>query len=299
MVDFIKIAIPYSYKEVLLSMPQFDFKSHFSHKTGEVSYNILTAKYKNFEIIITQSKIIIKGSIHIYFNLHFNQGRQNFDDFSFQNLIQAIHLFSEDFQVNINDMKIENLEFGINIKVQFNVTEILSNLFIDWDTRRKHICKDYKNGFYVEYSTVDRFFKFYDKGGHHSLPYPLLRYELKYMRNETLVKKAGIRTINDLIQPTNFKMLVNNFKEEVLKINIVDTLIMPDGLTAKEAKLFQNGINSMFWNNYPNQGLKAQESKYRRQYMELIKKLGLDTIKNEIIQNVIEKATALNAKNEI
>jgi hypothetical protein len=299
MVDFFKAAIPKTYEHQLLNNPCITFQGQYNYHTGEVLNYPIKGNYKNFEIEIKERKIIISGSVHIYYNLIQGKGWQNYNDFSFKNVTHTIEHLSKALQLEPKEMKIENLEIGVNVKLKRNVSEALTMLFIDWDTRNKYVNKGYKNGHLVEYKTVDRYAKFYDKGGQHTLPYHLLRYELKYMRNETIVKKAKIKTVHDLMQPAKFKLIVKNLKEEITKINLVDTLISPVELTANEANLFQNGINSMFWSNYSNQGLKAQKSKYRRQYMELIKRLGLDTTKNEIITNVVNKANALNAKNEI
>ncbi len=299
MVDFFKAAIPKTYEHQLLNNPCITLQGQHNYHTGEVLNYPIKGNYKNIEFEIKERKIIISGSLHIFYNIIQGKGWQNFNDFSFKNVIQSIDTLCKVLQIEPKEMKIENLEIGVNVKLKTNVSDALSMLFIDWDTRSKFVNKVYKNGHLVEYKTVDRYAKFYDKGGQHTLPFHLLRYELKYMRNETIVKKAKIKTVQDLMQPAKFKLLVKNLKEEITKINFVDTLISPVVLTSKEAKLFQNGINSMFWSNYSNQGIKAQKSKYRRQYTELIKRLGLDTTKNEIIQNVIEKANTLNAKNEI
>jgi len=299
MVDFLKIAIPYHYKEDFLNNQSFDFKSIYSHNTGEILNYVQKGKVANFKIEITQKKIVVEGSIHILFNVIKNKSYQNYNDFSFRDFLEGVEMLSKIINVDVKDMKIENIEIGVNIPISLNVREVLENKLIDWNYRTKCSTKVYVNGFGVEFETVDRYFKLYDKGGQHNIKHPLLRIEIKYMRNETIEKIAKIKTVFDLIQPDKYRVLIKNLKREINKINIVDSTKAPESLSAKQEKMFQNGTNPMFWSDYQNQGLKQQKSKFRKQYKDLLKKSKHDTIKNEIINKVNEKISILNAKNEI
>lgn len=297
MVDYIRFDVPLSFEGILLNNSRTHFQGLHDYKTGEVFDYPIVGTYENFEITIKKTKIFIAGSIHNYFNRKINDVDHNFNDFSYSEFIRAVSILSRELELPADRLKLENVEVGVNVKVSFNVTEMLKNTLIDWNGKAKYKNQSFKNGFETVFKTSEKYIKYYDKGRQYSLPYEKIRAEIKYMRNEVLFKKAGVITLQDLTIKRNFDRLINDFKKQISKVNIVDSRHINDQLHPKDQELFKNGIDGGFWSNYKECDYKIRFGIYRNKYLKLVERLGLNKQRKELTQSILTKTLQM-CKNE-
>src|SRR4051812_28965880 len=81
----------------------------------------ITANYKGWKIkTLTANRLEIAGSIHKYWNNGTNE-----NDLSFKEAITAIKKFCNEFSINPELVFVKNLEFGVNLQLAINASEII------------------------------------------------------------------------------------------------------------------------------------------------------------------------------
>ncbi|MBK9109979.1 MAG: hypothetical protein IPM92_16835 [Saprospiraceae bacterium] len=134
MIDFIKLNITYLGLEHLEQCGLvFSKPGMLNNETGEFVPDKrikaeYIARYKNLLFDIYKGgKIYLSGSIHIYFN----DGKHNYNNFNFADLLEAIQDICQRFGIDPKRTKIHHLEFGINLyDFLFSATQIVNNLMI-------------------------------------------------------------------------------------------------------------------------------------------------------------------------
>ena len=93
------------------------------------------------KIVDYESYFILSGSLHKFWN----NGEHNYNDLSFTNHVSTIKSIEKGFDLKLDETKIVNLEFGLNITTPILSTEIfLRGLMLH---KGKHTLNDYKNHF--------------------------------------------------------------------------------------------------------------------------------------------------------
>ncbi len=110
------------------------------------------------------------------------------------------------------------------------------------------------------------------------------------------LKSVGIKNLSDLLDTEKLNSLGNLLVETFDNLLIYDNSINLDELTAKEQKIYQNGINPLFWENLKpdtnkyklgrkdNQYKKDRKTYYRKleQFKNLINKFNSNNIQNDL-----------------
>jgi hypothetical protein len=183
-IDFIKCQIIKLNPELLLNNTILDFRSLVNRDTGEFKPKRV-AMYKNIKITIADSGFIeFSGSIHKYLN----NGKHNYDDFTYSGYKVALNRIYEDFGIMPENMKIQNLEYGVNIIPPIKSNLILNNCFLH---KKQTISKpiNTRNGHYIQAEHKGNYYlKVYDKAkqyrplNHVLNGQEILRIEVKQIR---------------------------------------------------------------------------------------------------------------------
>lgn len=224
-------------------------KSSFDRITGDTSDYPKIGKYHNLEIRITQTTISIKGSMHKYYNIITGSGNQNHNDFGFSQWEFTINQLCEKLQINKEETKITNLEFGFNLEVTKSPKLIIDNQVLMYDFKDHNRKHNYRGkGSYKEFEKTDYSIKVYDKSKQYSLlDYNILRMELKII-NSRYLHKMGIINLNQLSRNT-FKTLFSCFLTHFNKLMIVDSIKAPKDIRDDQMFLFKMCINPNHWNS--------------------------------------------------
>ena len=228
-------------------------------------------KYKNLIFIKYQDRLEISGSIHYFYNdeLH------NADDFYIEDCISAIIQIKNIFDLDLNNCKLINLEYGVNINPIINVTDLVHNL-IYHSTRqfvRTTIHNDFKQAGNEAYKQV----KAYNK----SVQFPhecenTFRFEVR-TREHKFLKKLGIVSLQDLVEISNYDKLITSL------LNEWDNVLLFDLSKDIDTKFF----NTLFWEDVLKNG---NRNKFNNQKKLYYKKLGPDNLHSNI-RNIIDRRT--------
>lgn len=188
----------------------------------------------------------LKGSIHKYHN----EGQHNYNDFYISDVLNVIKNLQNEFDINPRTNRINNLEFGVNISVPFNVDKFLFNLLIHngkyFTVRRE------KNMTFYEFIHSNHIVKFYNKGKQyrhtHHVQGEIMRFEIKVMRMEYLHSKGvKIEFLSDLLNTSLYfklgQILTNTYKE----ILIYDSSVKVEALTTKQREFYRLAENHKYW----------------------------------------------------
>ena len=92
---------------------------------GECSKLIL--EYKRLVITIYKNKVaILTGSLHYFYN----DGIHNYNNFTFTNLVNTLEEVAELLEIELKNIVLQNIEFGVNIILPFLVQNITNNLLM-------------------------------------------------------------------------------------------------------------------------------------------------------------------------
>lgn len=280
MTDYIKIET-ISTQDILNNKHLF-FSNHVSIKTGEifqpfhVAYDHkLTIKYYEHS-----GRLTISGSIHKFYNSIMEKKPIeekylfkgfNYNDFSIHDMKHAIRILCDRYGLDIYACKINSIEFGINIRHEFDTNKICSGLLL-----HKGKMAD-RNGWYYVFKPTQYEFKIYNKGAQFQLPYPLLRIELKYKKMEKLKKKDCLFLNQLLDNPILFKSilteLLNEFNSKLIFYDYtLDFKRFPkDKNTIQKVKEYRNPL---FWNDLKSNRRDREKKKlirYTHEYSDNIR----------------------------
>jgi hypothetical protein len=244
-VDFIKARL------LNVDIPKLINNKLFSQKTetyidkdeGECSKLIL--EYKNLVVTIYKNKVaILTGSLHYLYN----NGEHNYNNFTFSSLINTLDEVANLLGLKLYQFKIQNIEFGINIKLPYNVSNITSNLLTH---NQKEFLKpdnyDYKVAKHQRY-----WLKVYNKGEQFNRPNNILRVELKY-KKMTELNKIGLHTFLDLLNKDQHNQLLTILLDKWSKALLYDFTIDKTQLRPLHFKKSLEFQNQNYWLNLSSQ----------------------------------------------
>jgi hypothetical protein len=189
--------------------------------------------------------LIIDGSFH---KNHF--GGENYLPFTWDNLQSEISKMEKGLRLFGPEAVLSNLEIGLNVAfplpvfpfLQRNLISYKGNQFNKYTPDKKGNCLGYVCPL-SQYSV-----KVYDKGKQFNLPYHLMRFELRYLKMQTL-KKRGIKTFADLTDANKVKGLLDFLLAAWDNILLFDDSIDLNNpnLKPQERELLKDGRRPRFW----------------------------------------------------
>lgn len=274
----VKFHLDYSAINQLLKNQNLEFKSLVNLETSEVDKTRIWTDRGMTILIKSPGYGIIKGSLHKFKN----GGIHNYDDFNWDEAFQTIDNLSDTLGLQVKDLKLVNLEWGLNIETDIPPKEIINGLVI-------HHGVEFKN-MYVFPGTCSicqheqYAIKVYDKGKQSHLSTNLMRIEVSANKSR-YYNPLGVTSLYDLA------------REEV-RVNLQNSLIfawMDTILIDPEMFLIKPSNKSDFeriakWSN-PNfwtKSIKQTREYNKKAYDRFRYKQGFET-KEIITQKMVEK----------
>lgn len=282
-----KILIEFFYSNHLLSWVSDHEK--FNPFDKEVIITKTIRQYKGIYFCFYSNRLDILFKPHYYFN----DNKHNANDFKIIDCISVIKEFKTTFNVNLTELKVVNIEFGINIISPIPIIDLLCYMVYheknEFRTDNLPYCKSSykpsKDGKQNQYKTI----KAYAKG----IQFPeycdanTLRFEVK-SKEAKYIKTLGIHTANDLLNVDIYfaihKTILNEFKD----ILILDWHTNFNGLTSLEQKKIEKYNNPMTWYLILNNPYRNCFNNNKIIYYKLISKIE-DNLKNLMEKLVFEK----------
>jgi len=188
MIDFFKFIVKDS--QIKIDKTKILMEQSVNVQTGEVP-NYYSGEYQGLKIKLYETGfLIVSGSLHKFFN----KGEHNHNQFDLISIEQSLNRISELLSTPLNQMILQNLEFGLNLEVPF-----YPKAAIDGFLYHNRVAPDIGfNGFYKEFKHNEYSIKLYDKSYQYKLNKRLLRCELRVIKSRWINKFLDIYTMNDL-----------------------------------------------------------------------------------------------------
>ena len=255
-----------------------DFPVHYSEQTGEE----LTNKKRSANLLnliftrLPNGSVKGSGSIHQYAN----GGKLNNDRF----IIERFRQVADELRAIINpDDDVNVLEWGINIIVPFDPTELIKNLISHLKTQFNKTIITNEASAEIRYTHYR--IKIYNKGIQQPTGSYILRIELHYTRMQKLFPN-GLRW-SQLGELETWKYLGEVLSDKFSDVIFYDPSINLDQVPEKERRIIEKGHNPIYWQNNKS----AHAYRDRKQFQNLIRKHG--TKFNSISDLIDQEVTAL------
>lgn len=193
-------------------------------------------------------RLIVKGSFHKnhFRSIEYPSGA-NFQPFTYDQLQAEILNICNKLSLDLSKAKIQNLEVGINLPVDFNVMEYFQkNLllykvktFEPWGEKR-----GVSIGFQCKLSQFS--VKLYDKALQFGLAKPLMRFELRILRMQKL-KKHKLKYLIDLCNQSKVTGLLKELLDSWNQVLIHDERIDSDDQKPEDRTFIEQCLNINFW----------------------------------------------------
>ncbi len=238
-----------------------------------------TAKYQTYELVINEvirTNRQTKYYLKINGSLHKNKFEgANYERFYHTDVINEIYNLCTTLEIDSKTVKIDGLEFGVNIKTDFIPHSFLTEYLI----RYKHLqfnqyAPDRRNRRLGYECVLSQYrVKVYDKGLQFDLSYNLMRFELKFKTMQK-VNDCGIYKIHDLTDKNKIdilKGLLLDAWNDVLLYEPMETENV--NLTDLQRELIQCGNNPKYWSKLHKTN-KTKYNYHRAVLKELIRNYG-------------------------
>ena len=259
----------------------------------KLSLDFRKTKYKN-----EFHHLEINTSPHYHFNNYLHNG----NDFTPSNAIESvidILTYLRIKQREYNELKVVNIEFGLNIVPETDIKNLINGLYFYKKT-------PFKIGNFPYFKKTDatsyKQIKAYAKGlqflespqyGIHSNTF---RFEVKTKQSKN-IRKYGIITATDLLNLETYNQLAQNLLDEWK--NILLTNQTPDfsNLKPDEVQFIINAKNFDFWNDMIQPKYRNKFGRYKDKYYSILKtKNNLHhLIKLQIIDKLINLQSGANS----
>ena len=256
-------------------------------QTGEI-LNIKEATYNGLRFrVIERGGIktnICLGSIHKYNN----GGGLNDNDFNYNDVVRVLLELQTVYGVNLNKSTLLHLEYGVNIKIDFEPMRIINAAICHRGT--PFISLSRKSADYGAICVHDDYeLKIYDKTYKVKTKDRILRVELR-TRRARILSAYGIRCLSDLLCLDSWKALSTYFATKIKEIVFADyKAIKGVKMSDKDYLLFTKVANRTFWQNID----KKTAYRTRGRYFIFLKKYGLPNLAELLAADVTENITKL------
>ncbi len=227
-----------------------DWNLSVRERGGEI-HSTKTAEYRGLKFTAKCSKLFVRGSLHKYFN----SGLHNYNDFHYNDLVNVVSDLTEKFSIDPANVLLENVEFGVNVRLPFPVERVLSSIILHKGEPFFRF-SNVGSGGGVECKHAQFYIKVYDKGAQYTVGANLLRVEIRVIKMAYFHgKNIKLDTLSDLLELNTLKELREALINTVKEILFTDLSLSLDSSPEKERLILANGSNSNYWTNLkPNSG---------------------------------------------
>jgi len=287
MIDYAKIEISPDAAAYLLRHDNLSFETYVNEDTAEQTHSRpRMAKYEGMEFYYFPSgRMTLHGSWHKYYC-----GGSNHSDFSLAQFQCALIQFCRNLQVGPDELKILQLEFGVNVSPPIASQQVIDALvgngkgngFSEMRTNKGRSIG--VNMYLTNYGL-----KIYDKGAQYRLTCPVLRIEKKYLNWCKYRSEFGIYTMANLIFPDAWAALCIDLMKTVGQLVIKEPSLQFDLMTLKEKYFITQAADAKWWKAIPPKKRLAAKKKCDR----LLDKYGWYSLHSELINCMTAKMHCL------
>jgi hypothetical protein len=312
-IDFVKLQ--YTDKNYDLPTNKTDFTISVNNETGETD-NKKEGKYFGMQIIKYPSgRVIVKGSIHKFYNLTDFNG----NDFDMRDFWLALQNLQTELDLHPKYCKLENIEIGVNIQLPFDPNKILQNLLFH---RSVEFNKTISGAFYYQSAKRDYIIKMYNKtdqyekklkkyAHNHNFIKPdekkefsllkktvkenlqpnTLRFEVKFLKMNML-NDLGIMYLSDVLKPEMATHLKNFLLKEFQEVYFYDYTTDHTKMKNLELNKLKDYRNPNYWVNLGKKDKYYHKKKFNEMTLKYSKNL-----KGKISELIKQKIERLMQKN--
>jgi len=291
MIDFIKLKIQNPDIQAIHENPLLEWNQLTNECTGQIKE--YTAEYHGLTFRITVNKYLsISGSLHKHWNSITGRGLQNYNDFSFNDLTKTVNTLCQSFNLDSNQCKLENVEFGVNITPTIPANKILKAVI---NHRLQPFTRDYSNNKRFREAIHRQYFiKIYNKGLQYEQPKNILRFEVKVIKMEFL-KNFGITTLSDIIDNDKLISLGKELRDNFRDVLFYGIDLPVNSLNLNERVVLSEGRNPQNWIDLKN-GNRNTYNQRRKRFIELVTRYSTFNISENIGKMITEKWNELQFK---
>ncbi|RTY94328.1 hypothetical protein EKL32_11260 [Flavobacterium sp. GSN2] len=297
MIDFLKLLtfdaalIDYFNSNRLLEWVSNE--DRFNHFDNEVINTKTKKQYKGIYFCFYSNKLEILFKPHYYFNGNLH----NANDFTAIDSINIIKEFKTTFNINLMNLKVVNIEYGLNVISSIDIKDLITYLaYHEKNEFRTDIGLPYskksyridKNGRANQYKII----KAYAKG----IQFPkftdinTFRFEVK-SKESKYIRELGVKTLSDLLNKDVYVLMADNIIKEFEKVLILDNHTDIKILSIEDQLKLNGYLNPHAWYKFINQSRNVF-AKNKTRYNNLIDKTG-DHLKKQLEKIIIEKLEVL------
>ena len=233
---------------------------------------------------------------------HFNNYLHNGNDLTPENCIKSIFEILDYLHIKsyeLNELKVVNLEVGINIIPETDVKEIINGIYYSKKTPFKTYNLEHpyyrrtekKDTEYKIIKTYAKGLQFQDKP-QFRIDINTFRFELKTKIHDK-IKKIGIITAEDLLNVNKYPKLAEELIEEwqnVLLINLTPDLTT---LRREDVQFIKQSVKLDFWNDLITNKSQNTFSNNKKKYYNILK--GKNNLHHLIKLKIIDKLINLQS----
>lgn len=245
---------------------------------GHYGLSLVTVKRNNPER--AHYHLNVNGSLHKNF---FNGANVEF--FNKDLMIQEVNNLAYGCMLEKDLTRIKGIELGINLPIVFDAMPFLQRTLLSFKgipfNRYEPDDKGKCIGYYVKLSQYS--IKIYDKSLQYGLPYPLLRFEIKYHKMQPVHSVIGYK-LSDLL-------LVDKLKLQAIMLKMWDSVLINEFSEHESIELLPRAVQECLNTNYMMNLKQVNPRKYRRilnGYKKEVSKLN-KTLHNYIREEIIKQ----------
>lgn len=290
MVDFVRVH--YSDKSRLepFVMRQENFEkviTSLDYHATEVLYPYKT-NLGNMEIVINENGGYVKNSIHKMNNLLVTGQDHNYNDFPYSELCSTIDYVSDKI-IDVNERKLTQLEFGLNINVTKRAETIIKKSILMHNLERHTALRKFKGkGYLLEFEHTNYIIKVYDKAKQYNRLENTLRFEIKFISTKEF-NPLGVYNLEDLKSKENLQNLFNYMLKRFDELLIVDDITKNIEIKAKDLDDLNIYSSFAYWENLSDNNQRQKKMIDKRKYHALLEKYDLLKTKRTLKALLVEK----------
>lgn len=267
MIDGTKIHIsPIGTFKEFVNNKLFDFHINLNEATGECFTFPKKANFNSLRITVKSEKfILLTGSLHEQQNSGANDSFFNYSQLSttVKNICTTLNI--DAFKSNI-----QNLEFGVNMIVPFNVDGFLKRLVC---YKQYPFTKETANNKTYFVCKLNRYWiKIYNKGKQYERSENILRFEIKVVKMKH-IELTGMKCLSNLLDKKKLVQLGVMLEQAFNEIIYTDKSIIEENLTNREKLIFAKGNNKDFRDSLD----RKERYKFNQKYKKIINSHGTET----------------------
>ncbi|PRA94545.1 hypothetical protein CQ046_22425 [Chryseobacterium sp. MYb7] len=311
-IDFVKIQ--YTDKDYELPTNKTDFTISVNNETGETD-NKKEGEYFGMQIIkYASGRVMIKGSIHKFFN----RTDFNGNDFDMINFSSALQDLETEIILKPKHCRLENIEVGVNIQLPFDPNIILQNLLFH---RSVEFNKTISGSFYYQSAKTEYIIKIYNKTAQYEkrlkriaqtpiiknkqnqeetsflketiekkLQANTLRFEIKFLKMNIL-NNLGLVYLSDIAKPEMSESLKIFLLKEFQEVYFYDYTMDETKMRVSEINKLKDYRNPNYWIN-----LNKKDKYYHKNRFEKMTLKYSQNLKGEVSELIKHKIELLTAK---